>query len=175
MDEITTYYYSILWGTKVHYLESKFMKKKSGSRVGKVFKRVINIRYWADWDRVNSLSSSLLRGIKRLFVPSSTTATETFDEALARMNITESDLSLKQKALLRLSIVMVAVAGLVLIYTGYQLFYGSFKAVLVSLVVMLVALVLAFRYHFWYFQIKQRKLGCTYQEWYKQGLLGEKE
>ena len=39
----------------------------------------------------------------------------------------------------------------------------------------LIALVLAFRYHFWYFQMKQHKLGCTFNEWYRQGLLGEKK
>lgn len=151
------------------------MKKKTGSRIGRVFKNVINIRYWSDWDRVKAFTSYLANGFKRLFVPSQATAAESFDEVIARMNITETDLTLKQKALLRLSIVMVAVAGLVLMYVGYQLFWGSFKAAIVSFVVVLIALVLAFRYHFWYFQIKKRKLGCTYEEWYKQGLLGEKE
>jgi intracellular multiplication protein IcmV len=52
---------------------------------------------------------------------------------------------------------------------------GSIKAFIVSLVVTLIALILAYRYHFWYFQMKQRKLGCTFSEWYKQGLFGEKK
>ncbi|TAL59327.1 MAG: type IV secretion protein IcmV [Legionella sp.] len=151
------------------------MKKKSSSRIGRVFKSVINVRYWADWDRVKAFTTSLYNGIVRMFVPSKTTSDETFDQAIARLNITETDLDLKQKALFQLSMVMVAAAALILFYTGYQLFWGSFKAALISLVVMMIALVLAFRYHFWYFQIKKRKLGCTYEEWYKQGLLGEKE
>jgi intracellular multiplication protein IcmV len=56
---------------------------------------------------------------------------------------------------------------------GYQLFYGSYQAAIVSFIILWIALVLAFRYHFWYFQIKNRKLGCTVYEWYR-GLLGDK-
>jgi len=151
------------------------MKKKSSSRIGKIAKRIFNIRYWADWDRVKAFTVYLGTGIKRLFVPEQNVASESFDEAMARLNINETDLTLKQKALFRLSVVMVVVGGLIFCYAGYQLFYGSYKALFVSLVVMLIAFALAFRYHFWYFQIKHRKLGCSFEEWYRQGILGEKE
>ncbi|HAU1881722.1 TPA: type IV secretion protein IcmV, partial [Legionella pneumophila] len=100
---------------------------------------------------------------------------ESFDEAVKKLKLNEADLIIKQKALFRLSVIMVIAALMLLIYTGYQLFYGSWKATIISLVVVMIALVLAFRYHFWYYQIKQRKLGCTVKEWYRQGLLGEKE
>ena len=69
---------------------------------------------------------------------------------------------------------MLLSACLIFVYAGYQFFYGSIKAFIVSLVVMLIALVLAFRYHFWYFQIKQRKLGCTFNEWYRRINRGER-
>lgn len=151
------------------------MKKKSGSRIAKVFRNVINIRYWADWDRVKAFTLYLGNGFMNLFTPHETQVTESFDEAMTRLKLNEADIQLKQKSLFRLSMVMVAVAAAIFIYACYQLFFGSFKACIVSLVVMMIALVLAFRYHFWYFQIKQRKLGCTYEEWYRKGLLGEKE
>lgn len=151
------------------------MKKRSGSRIGRVFSRIFNVRAWFDWDRLKSFTSFLVNGFSRLFVPQKNTQVESFDAAQKQFNLSDADLLLKQKALYRLSIVMTAVAFLILIYAGYHLFYGTIKATIISLVVMMIALVLAFRYHFWYFQIKVRKLGCTFQEWYRQGLLGEKE
>ena len=151
------------------------MKKKSGTRIGNIFKRIINIRKWSDWDRMKAFTLYLLNGFKRLFVTQKEVEVESFDSAVNKLKLSDADLVIKQNALLRLSIVMLAAAFMIFIYSGYQLFYGSFKAVIVSLVVMLIALVLAFRYHFWYFQIKHRKLGCTITEWYRQGILGEKE
>ncbi|HAT6977567.1 TPA: type IV secretion protein IcmV [Legionella pneumophila] len=151
------------------------MKKKSGSRIVRVFTRIINVRKWFDWDRMRSLTLYLVNGIKRLFIPQEPTHVESFDEAARKLKLSEADLVIKQKALLRLSIIMVIAAFMIFIYTGYQFLYGSWKATIISLVVVMIALVLAFRYHFWYYQIKQRKLGCTVKEWYRQGLLGEKE
>lgn len=151
------------------------MKKKSGSRIVRVITRIINVRKWVDWDRVKSFTLYLVNGVKRLFVPQEPTHVEAFDEAVKKLKLNEADLIIKQKALFRLSVIMVIAAFMLLIYMGYQLFYGSWKATIISLVVVMIALVLAFRYHFWYYQIKQRKLGCTVKEWYRQGLLGEKE
>lgn len=151
------------------------MKKKSGSRIARVFNRIVNVRKWADWERTKAFTLYLGNGFLRLFVPEKNPGAESFDSAMTRLKISDVDLLLKQKALFRLSIVMTSLAGLIFIYSGYQLFFGAFKAAIVSLVVAMIALVLAFRYHFWYFQIKKRKLGCTFNEWFKQGLMGEKE
>ncbi len=87
--------------------------------------------------------------------------------------MSDSELIAKQNGLWRLSIIMLGVAALVFIYFGYQLFVGNLKSSLISLVVVGVALVLAFRYRFWYYQIKEHKLGCSIREWYKYGLKGE--
>jgi intracellular multiplication protein IcmV len=151
------------------------MKKKSGTRIGRMFASIINIRAWSDWDRMKAFTLYLTNGFKRLFVPQQNSGGESFDEAKNRLKLSDAELLIKQNALLRLSIVMVAFAFMVLVYMGYQFVYGSIKAGIISLVVTLIALILAFRYHFWYFQIKHRKLGCTFKEWYKYGLLGEKE
>jgi intracellular multiplication protein IcmV len=151
------------------------MKKKSRSRIVRVFTRIINIRVWFDWDRMRSFSLFLVTGFKRLFVPQKPTRTESFAQAQKQYHLNDADLLVKQNALFRLSMVMVTAAFLIFIYAIYHIFYGTFRASIVSLVVMMIALVLAFRYHFWYFQIKNRKLGCTFKQWYRQGLLGEKE
>ena len=151
------------------------MKKKSGSRIATVFSRFIKIRVWFDWERTKSFTIALMNGVKNLFVPKKNIKAESFDSTVTKMHLSDDELLVKQNALFRLCILMLIAAFLILTYSGYQLFYGSLKAFFVSLTVTLVALALAFRYHFWYFQIKHRKLGCTFNEWYREGLLREKE
>ncbi|WP_454782753.1 type IVB secretion system protein IcmV [Legionella sp. WA2022007384] len=148
------------------------MKKQS--RIGNLLRRIINVRRWFDWDRMKAFTLYLVNGFKRLFVPQKKVEGESFNEAVKLLNLTDESILIKQKSLFRLSIIMLLAALLIMGYAVFQLFYGSIKAFLVSLVVTLIALVLAFRYHFWYYQIKNRKLGCTFNEWYRKGLLGER-
>ncbi|WP_454785659.1 type IVB secretion system protein IcmV [Legionella sp. WA2024007413] len=148
------------------------MKKQS--RIGNLLRRIINVRRWFDWDRMKAFTLYLVNGFKRLFVPQKKVQGESFDDAVKHLNLTDESILSKQKSLFRLSIIMVFAALLIMGYAVFQLFYGSLKAFLVSIVVTLIALVLAFRYHFWYYQIKNRKLGCTFNEWYRKGLLGER-
>ncbi|KTD14650.1 intracellular multiplication protein IcmV [Legionella gratiana] len=152
------------------------MKKHHHSRIVTLFSRIFKIRSWFDWERMKAITVSLGNGIKHLFVPHQNIETEeSFTDATKKFGLSDERLLAQQKALFRLSMLMMLAAVLILCYAGYQLYLGSLKAFFVSLVVMSIALVLAFRYHFWYFQIKQRKLGCTFSEWYRQGLLGEKK
>ena len=152
----------------------KNMKKSSDSRIVKVLGRIFNVRYWFDWERVKAFSLYLTQGFRQLFIPSKNAKGQSFKEATRAMHLNEEALLTKQKALWRLSVFMLVLAILIFIYTIYQLLYGSYHAMFVSLVVTLIALTLAFRYHFWYFQIKQKKLGCSIGEWFRQGVLGEK-
>ncbi|KTC87411.1 MULTISPECIES: type IVB secretion system protein IcmV [Legionella] len=150
------------------------MKKQQGSRIVNVFARIFNVRSWIDFDRTKSFTLYLVNGFKKMFVPQKNDSGETFEEAVSRLNLSETELQDRKSALYRLSLLMSAAAILIFGYAIYHVFYGSYRAVIISLVVMLIALALAFRYHFWYFQIKERKLGCTMLEWYRKGLLGDK-
>ena len=150
------------------------MKKKTGSRTIQLFGRIFNVRSWLDFDRMKSFTGYLGTGFKKMFVPQEPEAKESFEEALVRQNINEKDLKSKQSALYRLSLLMCGTAVIIFAYGIYHLFYGGYKATIISLSVALIALALAFRYHFWYFQIRERKLGCTLKEWYRKGLIGGK-
>lgn len=150
------------------------MKKISNTRIATILKNIFNIRWWIDYDRLKTYTAYLGNGFKKMFVPQQAEQNESFETAVKEYNLTEKELFSKQRALYRLSILMALVALFMLGYAGYHVFYGSIRATIISVVVMLIALVLAFRYHFWYFQIKQRQLGCSFRQWYKQGLLGEK-
>lgn len=152
------------------------MKKQKKSRIAGLMRSVFNIRSWIDYDRLRSFTSYLMVGIKRMFVPQKVDnpdAGKKFDEMVERMNLSEESLQTKARSLYRLALIMGSVAGLIFAYALYHLVLGNWKATIISLVVTAIALVLAFRYHFWYFQIRQRKLGCSLHEWYREGLLGE--
>ncbi|KTD12994.1 type IVB secretion system protein IcmV [Legionella jamestowniensis] len=150
------------------------MKIKKSTRLVGIIKRIFNVRAWIDFDRVRAFTAYLAAGFQKMFIPQQTEAGESFEAAVARMNLSEQELQAKQIALYRLSLLMCLVAVGIFAYSIYHLYYGSYRAVIVSLVLVLVALVLAFRYHFWYFQIKERKLGCSIREWYREGLKGDK-
>lgn len=151
------------------------MKNQSGSRIVNVVKSIFNVRRWSDFDRMKAFTVYLGDGFKKMFVPQRQQGGQTFEEAMSKYHLTEADLIQQQKALYRLSILMCAAAFLIFSYAVFNIFYGSIIAMLISLVVTLIALSLAFRYHFWYYQIKVRKLGCSFKEWYRQGFLGDKQ
>lgn len=150
------------------------MKKGPFDRTMRILNNAFNIRTWSDFDRMKAFTIYLQTGISRLFIPRKATATQSFNEALKQYQITERGLAKRQKSLLRTSILMCLLALGLFVYAIYLMTIYAWGAVLLSLTVMMMALVLAFRYHFWFFQIKRRKLGCTIQEWFRQGLLGEK-
>jgi intracellular multiplication protein IcmV len=151
------------------------MKKAKYSQTKRLLTIAFDVRRWSDFDRMKTFTVYLAEGFKRLFVPLRAEESETFSEALKQYSISKEALIKKQNALLRLSILMCLVAFGFLSYAMYMLMLGSWYSALLSLVVMLIALALAFRYHFWFFQMKKHKLGCTFQEWFTQGLLGGKD
>lgn len=148
-------------------------KNKSGSKFKTLLNRIFNVRAWMDWDRMKTGGKFLEEGAKKLFVPRPARPVETFEEAMQRMKLTEADLALRRRALFRMSIMMACLSMGLLIYFFYHIFYGSLHAAFLTLALSLLAAALGFRYHFWYFQIKSRKLGCTFHEWYRQGLMGD--
>ena len=92
------------------------MKNKSGSRTVRVFKRIINLRSWIDWDRMKSFTLYLVTGFKKFFVPQQHQEGESFADAKKRLNLTDKELLARQRGLLRLSILMVAAATLLFAY-----------------------------------------------------------
>lgn len=143
------------------------MKKEKDSAIVNLINRIINVRAWFDFARVKAGTLYLINGIKKMFVPQKTMPAETFEEVVTKLKLTNADLEIKQRALWRLSLLMVVIASVVFIYACYNFIFGHFAAGALSMIVTSIALVLGFRYNFWYYQIKQRKLGCTFSEWYK--------
>lgn len=150
-------------------------KKTAKSRLTSLFNRIFKIKYWSDADRVKSFFDYIKNLFQRLFVIQPKEAKESFEKVQARLNLTDEQVVSKQRSLFRLSILMCVFAFSMLGYTAYQCIHGYFFAIVLSLIVSLLAFSFAFRYHFWYFQIREHKLGCSVRAWFNQGLLGRKK
>ena len=146
---------------------------KKPSQTGRLLKSIFNPKAWMDYEQVKNSTNYLTNGISKMFtLQEKVQNIETFDETIARLNMDEDQLLKQKKSLFRLAILMIFLSAFVFIYAMYLIYSGSFHAAGASLVVFLVLLSLSFRYHFWYYQLSVRRLGCGLREWFMYGLLG---
>lgn len=92
---------------------------------------------------------------------------EKFQEAAARMNLSQADIENLEHGYYRNFLVFLAVGLMIALYSLYRFAMGQWLSGWVSMMMMIVIFVFSLASHFWYFQIKHRKLGCTFREWYK--------
>ncbi len=90
---------------------------------------------------------------------------ESFEEALVRLNLTPQDIAKREQEFKRLVIVFSSISICVFGYFIYSLTQKAVIASLGSLGIFFFLLAQVFRYHFWLFQIRQKRLGCTFKEW----------
>ena len=138
----------------------------------KFVKPLVNFPQWMNWEGIKRTTVSIAQVSKNLFIPQKAQREESFAEALERLHLTEADIQQRLIEFKRLLAVLLASAFSVLVYIGYLIYQGHGKALIISTILLLIILAQAFRYHFWIFQIKQRKLGCNIHEWFYKGLLG---
>lgn len=139
--------------------------KRSKRFFGSIFSSVFNFRLWLSLDYLKQNTAALKEQASHVFVPKVGNVHEDFDNVMQRFKLTEAQLKSRAQGLLLLSILMILLALAILVYSIYQFFVGTIFTGLTSIVFVVLALTLAFRYHFWYFQIKQRKLGGTWKDW----------
>ena len=112
--------------------------------------------------------------VKGLFRVSPPKSKANFQAVLKQYNISEATLKRRQRGFLHLTILSALSLVLMLSYVTYLLIAGSYRGAMVGTGVSGLLLSMTFRYHFWYFQIQQRRLGCSFNEWFQQGILGRK-
>lgn len=121
------------------------------------------------WIGVNELktSTTIIWGIvKDLITPAKPERVETFEEAMHRLHLTEKDLRKQGQIYFLYALLFVGLAVSSLVIGFYFLFHHkTIAGWLLTICVSALFGVQAFRFHFWYFQIKHRKLGCTFEEW----------
>ena len=91
---------------------------------------------------------------------------QSFAEVMARNGITEEELKrIQQRTKILLKIYGFCFV-VVLAYSIFLIARGYYEASLFSFVLLLVLLSFMFREHFNYFQMKERRLGCSFKDWF---------
>lgn len=140
--------------------------KKVGQGIAWAYKPAVNVKAWMGWDIIKTSSRYVYDLGKGLFVPKKAEGEESFQEALARLNLTEADLEQRQKEFMHLFLVYGAIGLAIVVYSVYLFYSLNFMGGLLAIVVAGLAFAMAFRFHFWVFQIKHKKLGCSIHEWW---------
>ena len=134
-------------------------------------KTFIDPAAWFGYGTVKGITQTLWGLVRGLFVTAEPTAvapTETYAEALQRLNLTDETAQANAKNYFIFALFFAALSFGVLVYGLYLLlFHRSFLGFLLALAVTALLSAQAFQLHFWYFQVKHRKLGCTFDEWWQ--------
>ncbi len=133
----------------------------------KVSSRLVDVRVdrWMSWDYLGETAERFKILFLDIVIPKKANTVETFEEAMQRLDLTENDLIERQKEFTRLCYFFIFIAMTIIVYALYMAFHGSMTTSLISFCLALYALTQAFRFHFWLFQLRNRKLGCTIKEW----------
>ncbi len=141
---------------------------------GKAAKFLVDVPRWMHIERTTEYSNSLFEIIKRIFIPRKAEIKENFETAVQRLNLSESALRQRQIYFRRIAYLFLIIFILILAYAIFLFVGYHFRAGFLAAVIAFIALAQFYRNHFWYYQMKQRKLGVTFREWFNNGLLGRK-
>ena len=139
--------------------------KKSPSVIKGTLKSFVDIPSWLGWRQLKGNTSSLWNSIVPIFKIQKATRKETFEQAMARFNIGENDLKRRVQSCVQQMIFYFFIAFLGILYMLYLFIKLHFFAGFLMFFVAGLIVVKGLECHFWYFQIKRRKLGCTIKEW----------
>lgn len=130
------------------------------------FKTFVNPTAWLGWEFIKTQTLLVIAMFRAVFFPTPPTGIqETFEDAQKRFELKDEEVENIGRNYFLLALLYLFLGLLLLILTFYFLFTGAFAGFFLALAVTAYLLSQAFQNHFWYFQIKNRKLGLTYEEW----------
>lgn len=137
----------------------------------------LNPLRWMGMEQIKGNGQTIGQITKRLFDASDSSKKnppKTFEEAMERYKLSEADLQKRMRSSLRLVYFCLGLSVLLIIYTLYLFFSHLVLSGFVTIMLTLLLWAYAFREHFNYFQMKQRRLGCTFREWFISTFKGSK-
>jgi intracellular multiplication protein IcmV len=136
-----------------------------GKGLGKIFN--FQIERWLDYRSLKNTTLYLYNRAKSLYsTPKNPSRTETYHDAVARLELSPEDLQQQMNHFQLLARVFFGLFILILIYGLWISLLGNWMGGIMCLALSIYALTNAFRYDFWKYQIQRQKLGCTVQEWF---------
>lgn len=142
------------------------MALKDGLKVTR--KTFFNPTGWLGYDMLKAQFSTNWQIIRNLYSPPVATRKETFEQASQRFDLTEDKIQEISKNFRLYVTIFVASGSVTLLFAFYLLFvHGTFAGLILGIATSAVFFAFAFRYSFWRFEIINRKLGCTFDEWWQ--------
>lgn len=146
-------------------------ESKSSSTKKRGFFRVLSSTFfdvprWVNVKQYVETNKTLYTKIKDSFRVARPMREETFEAAMQRLKLSEQDLNERMPANQRALTILLSFVIALCLYGFYLMFTGAIAGTLVILAVIALSSVRAFQYSFWNFQIKHRKLGCSFKEWF---------
>lgn len=135
--------------------------------IGDTAKSVVDVPSWVGYKYLKNIANSIYAYVKSMLKGAHSKAVkkETFMQAVERLQLTEEDLQKKSRHFTHQIYFFLLLATCCLVYSFYLFFQAAIFAAIFSLFIVVFLLLKAYIAHFWRFQIKQRKLGCTFKEW----------
>lgn len=131
-------------------------------------KTFVDIPSWIGLNALKLQTRTLYDGVKPLLIPRRIRETLSFEEAMAKHGVTtEIQIQMIKRSYLLYAWLFFGAALICAVYSLYWFIGGSFIVGSLTLMVSAVIFLRAFGCHFWYFELKHRKLGCTFHEWLK--------
>jgi len=121
---------------------------------------------WLGFDDLKSNAKVTKNSLDRLITVPKATVIESYEEAMVRFDLSQEDIDARQKEFGKLSIFFLLLSLALFSYGLFIATKGDTLGFLMVVALTLYTLTQAFRYHFWLFQLRHRKLGCTLREWW---------
>jgi intracellular multiplication protein IcmV len=129
----------------------------------------LNPLQWIGYEQIANNGRTIKNMVDNIIQPNANqefTAAKSFEECMQHYQLTEEGLKKRMKNSLRVAQVCLTTSILMIAYWIYLFIHGLPLAAVVCIVLTLLLWAYAFREHFNYFQMKQRRLGCTFKEWF---------
>ncbi len=136
--------------------------------IKKGFFSSINPIRWVGMGQIQNNASTikdLIDGIFRGARNNRVVLKETFDDCIERLGLTEADIKQRMRSAKWIATICAVLSIGMCAYMLYLFFHALILGGVIAFMLMLLLWAYAFREHFNYFQMKQRRLGCTFSEW----------
>jgi hypothetical protein len=137
--------------------------------VKKTIQRSVDIPRWIGYTQWQHMGRSFFALISHRFkIPSkSIKETTSFAHMVEQFQLSELDLIQRQKHFQRLMGLWYALFAMTLAYALYLMMCCVWLGAISMVALSAMTLSQAFQYHFWSFQLMQRRLNCTLREWWQ--------
>ncbi|VVC75098.1 hypothetical protein AQUSIP_03740 [Aquicella siphonis] len=129
---------------------------------------------WIDYEGLKNQNITIYNTLRALFTRATPGRQETYEEAMKRLGVSDEEAQ-KTASAYRMYALCFFIVGLCIFVYAFYLLFGEFVITgwLLGLAASALCFAQAFKFDYWAFQIRQRKLGVTVSEW-SRSILGDK-